>query len=258
MARRFVDISVPLEDVPTNPPHHRPKIEYQNHDNSWEAFRRYYPGAQPEDVVDGKAWAAETVTLLTHSGTHLDAPWHYHPTMNHRLKPGGEPAATIDQVPLEWCFGPGVKLDFRHVENGYVLQPADVQKELDRIGYSPNAVRLPVRNRLPSRRSRSTLFCSTPRPAFATASLTTGKRAAVSATMPPSIFSKKASASWAPMRSAGMRPSNTPQRNLQRRKTGVCSGKGTKPAARSATRTWRSCIISSSFRPSDLPLRAFR
>ena len=45
MARRFVDISVPLEDAPTNPPHHRPKIEYQNHDNSWEGFRRYYPGA---------------------------------------------------------------------------------------------------------------------------------------------------------------------------------------------------------------------
>ncbi len=137
MPRRFIDISVPLEDVPTNPPHHRPKIEYQNHDNSWDGFRRYYPGVQPEEIVDGKAWASETVTLLTHSGTHLDAPWHYHPTMNHRLKPGGEPAATIDQVPLDWCFGPGVKLDFREVENGYVLKPADIQKELDRIGYTP-------------------------------------------------------------------------------------------------------------------------
>ena len=98
MPRRFIDISVPLEDVPTNPPHHRPKIEYQNHDNSWDGFRRYYPGVKPEEIVDGKAWASETVTLLTHSGTHLDAPWHYHPTMNHRLKPGGEPAAIAGHV----------------------------------------------------------------------------------------------------------------------------------------------------------------
>lgn len=40
-------------------------------------------------------------------GTLLDAPWHFHPTMDGRKR-----AITIDEVPLEWCFQPGVKLDF--------------------------------------------------------------------------------------------------------------------------------------------------
>jgi kynurenine formamidase len=48
------------------------------------------------------------VRLTTHNGTHLDAPWHFHSTMNH-----GERAITIDEVPLEWCFQPAVKLDLR-------------------------------------------------------------------------------------------------------------------------------------------------
>lgn len=72
---------------------------------------------------------------MTHSGTHMDAPWHYHPTMNHRLKPGGERASTIDEIPLDWCFRPGVKLDFRQFESGYVATAADVDAELKRIQY---------------------------------------------------------------------------------------------------------------------------
>ena len=136
MPRRFIDISVALEDAPMNPPHHRPKIEYQAHDDTWAGFQRYYPGVTKDDIVDGKAWASETVTAITHSGTHMDAPWHYHPTMNHRLKPGGERAATIDEIPLDWCFRPGVKLDFRRFENGYVATAKDVEAELKRIGHT--------------------------------------------------------------------------------------------------------------------------
>jgi kynurenine formamidase len=47
----------------------------------------------------------------------------------------GERAWTIDEVPLEWCFQPGVKLDFRHFEDGYVATAADVAAELARIGH---------------------------------------------------------------------------------------------------------------------------
>ena len=68
--------------------------------------------------------------LSTHSGTHLDAPYHYHSTMD-----GGKRAITIDEVPLEWCFGAGVKLDFRHLPDGYVATADDVNKELARIGH---------------------------------------------------------------------------------------------------------------------------
>jgi kynurenine formamidase len=45
----------------------------------------------------------------------------------------GERAITIDEVPLEWCFQHGVKLDFRHFADGYVVTAEDVERELARI-----------------------------------------------------------------------------------------------------------------------------
>ncbi|MDW8260066.1 MAG: cyclase family protein [Gammaproteobacteria bacterium] len=131
MSRRFVDLSIYLEnDVLSDPPALAPRIEYQSHRDTIPEFLAMLPGTKPEDFPDGEAAAAEWVRLTTHSGTHLDAPWHFHSTMNR-----GEPAMTIDQVPLEWCFQPGVKLDFRHLPDGYVCTPADVEAELKRIGH---------------------------------------------------------------------------------------------------------------------------
>lgn len=48
----------------------------------------------------------------------------------------GERAWTIDEIPLEWCIGAGVKLDFRHLPDGHVETEADVEVELKRISYT--------------------------------------------------------------------------------------------------------------------------
>jgi kynurenine formamidase len=48
---------------------------------------------------------------------------------------GGARAISIDEVPLEWCLQPGVKLDFRHLPDGYLMQPEDIDAELGRIGH---------------------------------------------------------------------------------------------------------------------------
>jgi len=133
--RRFVDLSIFLEnEVLSDPPALAPKITYKQHADTVGEFMHMIPGTAPEDYPGGEAAAAEDVTLTTHSGTHLDAPWHFHSTMDAKL---GEPkkSMTIDEVPLEWCFQPGVKLDFRHFEDGYVATAADVEAELKRIGH---------------------------------------------------------------------------------------------------------------------------
>ncbi|RVQ65014.1 cyclase family protein [Croceicoccus ponticola] len=129
MARKFVDLSIYLEnDVISDPPAYRPKIEYIDHEMSVSQVRRFFPGLQKKDLPDGEAWAIEKVELITHNGTHLDAPWHFASTMNQ-----GERAITIDEVPLEWCFQPGVKLDFTGFDDGYIITAADVEAELARI-----------------------------------------------------------------------------------------------------------------------------
>ncbi len=135
MSRKFIDLSVTLEDKPTSPPHHRPQIDYVNHDQSWDSFSKLFPGVGPEVLPEGKAWAVEKVQLSTHAGTHMDSPWHYHPTTDHALVSGGRMSPGIDEVPLDWCFRPGVKLDFRHFEAGYVVTPEDIRAELKRINY---------------------------------------------------------------------------------------------------------------------------
>lgn len=137
MTRRFVDLSILLEnDVVTDPPFMRPKITYQTHAETIPELGHFFPGVTQEQTPDGAGFAAaEWVTLTTHNGTHLDAPYHYHPTMDANSEHGPQRAITIDEVPLDWCFRPGVKLDFRHCPDGYVVTAADVETELERIGH---------------------------------------------------------------------------------------------------------------------------
>ena len=130
--RRIVDLSVPLQnDIPADSPGMHPVIEYIDHEQSVAQILPFFPGLTKNDLPEGKGWAVERVQLSTHNGTHLDAPWHFHPTMNR-----GERAATIDEIPLDWCFRPGVKLDFRHFADGYVATAKDVEAELARIGHA--------------------------------------------------------------------------------------------------------------------------
>ena len=131
MARRLIHLSIPLaNDIPADPPLQTPQIDYVDHRASLPQVLGFFPGLKAEDLPDGAGWAVERVAISTHNGTHLDAPWHYHPTMNR-----GERSMTIDEVPLDWCVQPGVKLDFRRFPDGYVASAADVEAELARIGH---------------------------------------------------------------------------------------------------------------------------
>jgi len=142
MTRRFVDISMHLEnDVVSDPAGFGPRIQYFDHQMTWGQIAPFFPGLKKEDLPDGEGWAVERVELVTHNGTHLDAPWHFHSTMNK-----GERAIPIDEVPLEWCFQPGVKLDFRHFADGYVVSARDVQAELARIGHELEPLEIVIVN----------------------------------------------------------------------------------------------------------------
>jgi len=146
MARRIVDISVPLKaGIASEPPESVPKVGYFDHHETAPRMANYM-GVKVSDLPDGCYAAIERCDLSTHNGTHLDAPYHFFPTMNHALKPGGEPATRIDDVPLEWCFQPAVKLDFRQFADGYVVTPRDIESELNRIGHSLRPLEIVVVN----------------------------------------------------------------------------------------------------------------
>jgi kynurenine formamidase len=128
----FVDLSIAIEsDLPSDPPVSIPKIEYIDHIEGGKTMKQFFPGLEDKDLPDGLGWAAESVTLTTHSGTHMDAPYHYHPTQDQGL-----PSMTIDEIPLDWCFHDGVLLDFRHKGDSYGITVSDIKEELKRIGYT--------------------------------------------------------------------------------------------------------------------------
>jgi kynurenine formamidase len=129
MPRRIVDLSVALEaGIASDPPGHTPEITYIDHRQSAPDMLRFFPGLTAADLPGGEGWAIERLNVSTHTGTHLDAPYHFHSTMG-----AGQRAWTIDEVPLEWCFGRGVKLDFRHLPDGLVVTAAEVAAELARV-----------------------------------------------------------------------------------------------------------------------------
>lgn len=131
---KIIDLSVSLiAGIRSDPPGMEPKISYLDHDAGALELEQAF-GVPVDKMLEGKGAAVERVEMTTHAGTHMDAPWHYHPTMNH-----GERAITIDEVPLEWCFGPGVKLDFRHLPDGHCVSAAEVEAELTRIGHDLTA-----------------------------------------------------------------------------------------------------------------------
>ena len=131
MNTRFIDLSVAIEGgLPSDPEMMIPQVEYIDHAAGAKQMEDFFPGITVDDLPGKLGWALENVTITTHSGTHMDAPWHYHPTQDQ-----GKPALTIDQVPLDWCFADGVVLDFSHKADGERITRQDVEQELERISY---------------------------------------------------------------------------------------------------------------------------
>jgi kynurenine formamidase len=131
---QIIDLSVALEHDAAGE-RTKPRIEYVTHDAGGLKGMMETFGAAPNDFVysNGHGWAVENLTVGSHTATHIDAPYHYGATSE------GKPARRIDEVPLEWCFAPGVVLDMRHRKPGEVISTADLQRGLRDIAYTLQA-----------------------------------------------------------------------------------------------------------------------
>lgn len=128
----FVDLSIGLEPDASEP--FPPEIEYFDHERGAELLVENlhelgYEDVEPSDFPDGLGLAWEELTLIPHAGTHLDAPWHYGPEVD------GDPARTIDEIPLEWCAGNAVVLDFTWKEPRTEISRREVRAELDDLDH---------------------------------------------------------------------------------------------------------------------------
>lgn len=123
-----IDLSQALSNATTafEPMPH--ELEYISHSDSIPSITERY-GLTVDHWRDGQAWAYERVTLTTHSGTHVDAPYHYHPTSS------AGPPLTIEHVPFRWLMGDGVVLNLSHCEREAGITKDDVRTELASVNY---------------------------------------------------------------------------------------------------------------------------
>jgi kynurenine formamidase len=127
---RLVDLSAPIAQSPPETPEVlRTDIEYQSHAEGAAQIEALL-GVPARLLRDQEGWAIETFTRFgTHNATHVDAPWHYNSTI------AGERAQTIDELPLDWFFRPGVVLDMTAKGDGDEVTVGEIEAELARIGH---------------------------------------------------------------------------------------------------------------------------
>jgi kynurenine formamidase len=123
---KIIDLSVPTENSASEP---LPiNVVHEPHEQGVPLMEMLFD-CKKEDLPEGLGWANDTITLGAHSGTHVDAPWHFSPTSE------GKKAKTIDEMPLEWFFQDGVVLDMRHKPQGTGITIHDLKEALAKIEY---------------------------------------------------------------------------------------------------------------------------
>ena len=125
---KIIDLSVTIsEDIKEPLP---TKIEYEDHKAGAKKIGAALFGGMTDCFIDDNGPAGELLTVTSHCGTHVDAPYHYFPTC------AGKPSRTIDEMPLDWFFRPGVVLDFTDKPDGYMFGSNDLKEKLADIGYT--------------------------------------------------------------------------------------------------------------------------
>lgn len=105
------------------------EIDYVDHAKGAEIMCELF-ACQPGDLPEGEGWTEEMVTISTHIGTHVDAPWHY------GSKCGGASAKTVDQIPLSDLYCDGVVLDMTDKRGtGDAITVDDLKRALSKIDY---------------------------------------------------------------------------------------------------------------------------
>ena len=126
----ILDLSVPLSHQAKSEPFPA-EIEYMDHQQGSQQMQSLFGMASSDlKYSNGGGWAIEQIKAITHTGTHVDAPYHYGP------KSGGCLAKRIDQVPLEWCFAPGVCLDMTQLADGVEITVPILESALADIDHT--------------------------------------------------------------------------------------------------------------------------
>lgn len=131
----IIDLSSPIDAArwEPNPVQHEVMSPAEGARHMAQEMRLHFEVDFAADDLPGEELLSlDTLTLTTHTGTHVDAPSHYGSATSY-----GTPRH-VDQLPLDWFFGPGVLLDMRDEPIG-TISADRLAREFGRIGHTPRA-----------------------------------------------------------------------------------------------------------------------
>jgi kynurenine formamidase len=140
---QIIDLSLPIDEKAFEV--HKVEIERVDHKAGVEKFNRMMMGKtllgkikyalgvrilKKQELPDEEFLSLEIVHSPVHIGTHLDYTFHYGSKSENR------PAKTAEEIPLEWCYADGVKLDFTQKKPNEVITAQDIEEALRKINYA--------------------------------------------------------------------------------------------------------------------------
>jgi kynurenine formamidase len=140
---KIIDLSLPIDDKAFEV--HRVEIERVSHRVGVEKFNRVFMGktlkgklqyilgkriVKKEDLPDEEFLSLEIIHSPVHIGTHLDYSFHY------GSKSEGRASKTAEEIPLEWCYQDGIKLDLSHKKPNEIITANDIEAALKKINYT--------------------------------------------------------------------------------------------------------------------------
>jgi kynurenine formamidase len=126
---RIIDLSHTIETLPDDmPAFMRVEVTYTDHAAGATELEEAF-GVPPRLLRNQEGPAGERLSIGTHAATHVDAPWHYNSTIQ------DAPASTIDELPIERFFGPGVVVDARHKADGDAVTLEEMQAGIAAAGH---------------------------------------------------------------------------------------------------------------------------
>ncbi len=143
---QIIDLSLPIDEKAFEV--HHVDIERIGHKEGVEKFNRVIMGktilgrvqyalgrriVKKEDLPDQEFLSLEIVHAPVHVGTHLDYSFHYGSRSENRK------SKTAEEIPLEWCYCDGVKLDFSYKKAGETINADNIEQQLKKINYTLKA-----------------------------------------------------------------------------------------------------------------------
>ncbi|GGX80011.1 cyclase [Streptomyces minutiscleroticus] len=133
---RIIDLSTPVDASgwEPDPVEHQILSPAEGAKHMSEEMRTHF-GVEfdPADLPDQELLSIDTLTLTSHTGTHVDAPSHYGSVARY----GDGRPRHIDELPLEWFYAPGMVLDLVDAGPGAV-DASFLRTRLDRVGRDPD------------------------------------------------------------------------------------------------------------------------